>query len=172
MKHIKLIKAAVLASAVFLAACAASGNTYRASCGYERIEQAESPEVVRITESMSERYPICPEVLQALIFYESSNRSFVVSRWGDVGYMQVNPGWQQERMDRLGVSDLTDGYGNILVGTDYLMELCRKYGDISIALTAYNKGEEAADGTISPWEDEYSRKILELSEKLERMHFK
>lgn len=86
--------------------------------------------------------------------------------------MQVNPRWQQERMDRLGVSDLTDGYGNILVGTDYLMELCRKYGDISIALTAYNKGEEAADGTISPWEDEYSRKILELSEKLERMHFK
>ncbi len=135
-------------------------------------EQTESREVISLTETIAGQYHICPETLQALIFYESSNRRTVVSRWGDVGYMQVNPRWQKGRMERLGVPDLSDGYGNILVGTDYLVELCRKYGDISLALVAYNKGEDAASHCADPWEDEYSRKILELSEELERMHGK
>lgn len=147
-------------------------KAYRASCGYEMDKQVESREVISLTEAIAGQYPICPELLQALIFYESSNRSSVVSKRGDIGYMQVNPKWQDERMERLGIYDLTDGYGNILVGTDYLVELCRKYGDISLALVAYNKGEDAAGLCAAPWEDEYSRKILELSRELERMHGK
>lgn len=172
MRNAKLIRAVILASAVFLAAHMNEKKTYKASCGYESVGQTESQEVIRLTESIAGQYPICPETLQALIFYESSNRRTVVSRWGDVGYMQVNPRWQKGRMERLGVPDLSEGYGNILVGTDYLMELCRKYGDISLALVAYNKGEDAASRCCNPWEDEYSRKILELSGELERIHGK
>ena len=41
-------------------------------------------------------------------------------------------------MERLGVSDLYDPYGNILVATDYLVELFEKHGDIGLSLMIYN----------------------------------
>lgn len=140
---------------------------------YDSIEQAEDEEVIRITEEISKKYAVCPELIQAQIFYESSNRRDVISRWGDVGYMQVNPKWQVERMENLGVIDLTDGYGNILVGCNLLYELFQKYGEVELVLMAYNEGEEAAvrkydSGQVS----DYARNIMELSEKLERKHGK
>lgn len=75
----------VVAVYFFTIAANASGD------GYSNIEETESLEVIRITEEIAEIYPICPEVLQSLIFYESSNRRTVVSLWGDIGYMQINP---------------------------------------------------------------------------------
>lgn len=139
---------------------------------YGSIEETENQQVIELTESIAEQYPICPELLQALIFYESSNRSTVVSKWGDIGYMQVNPKWQSGRMENLSVYDLKDGYGNILVGTDYLMELCKKYGDISLALMAYNGGEDAVEHASEEGMNAYAARILELAEKLERLHGK
>lgn len=140
--------------------------------GYNDAVQTENETVIDLTNQVAEIYPICPEVLQALIFYESSNQRDQVSKWGDIGYMQVNPKWHTDRMDKLGVTDLTDGYGNILVGTDYLYELCLEYGDIATALMVYNQGPGAAsqaqEGKIST----YARNILQLSEELERLHGK
>lgn len=162
--------------AAFLACFAlAAGLTGRmdmeaAGPGYDCIEQADDPKVRELAERIAQEYPVCPELVQAIAFYESSNRRTAISRWGDVGYMQVNPRWQKERMDKLGVTDLTDGYGNILVATDYLMELCGKYGDISLALMAYNMGEGAVQGDSGM--NGYARRILELSWELERLHGK
>lgn len=140
---------------------------------YEYIEQTENEEVIRITEEMSKIYPICPELIQAQIFYESSNNRTIVSEYGDIGYMQVNPRWQSERMEKLGVYDLNDGYSNILVGMDLLFELFQKYGELELVLMAYNEGEERAlvkynSGEIS----RYAKDIIELSEELERLHGK
>lgn len=140
---------------------------------YEYIEQTENEEVIRISEEISEIYPICPELIQAQIFYESSNRRTIVSEYGDVGYMQVNPKWQSKRMEKLGAYNLKDGYLNILVGTDLLFELFQKYGELELVLMAYNEGEEAAvrkynSGQVS----DYARNIMELSEKSERKHGK
>lgn len=141
--------------------------------GYQYIEQTEDKEVIGLTEQVAEQYPICPELLQALIFYESCNQRTVVSRWGDIGYMQVNPRWMRPWMDKLSVDDLTDGYSNILVGTDYLCELFQEYEEPALVLMAYNQGPEKAvrlyeSGEIS----DYARKILELAEQLERLHGK
>ena len=141
--------------------------------GYEYIEQTENETVIVLTEQIAEIYPICPEVLQAVVFYESSNNRTVVSKYGDIGYMQVNPKWQSDRMDKLGVTDLYDGYSNILVGTDYLYEMCLEHGDMATALVAYNEGSDKAReldkaGVIS----DYAQKILDLSEQLERLHGK
>lgn len=140
---------------------------------YDFIEQTENKEIIRISEEISKIYPICPELIQAQIFYESSNRREVISQCGDIGYMQVNPKWQAERMENLGVIDLTDWYGNILVGCDLLYELFQKYGEVELVLMAYNEGEELAvrkynSGQVS----DYARNIMELSEKLERKHGK
>ena len=140
--------------------------------GYITIEQTEDEDVIRFTEEIGNRYGVCPELLQAMVFYESSNNPKVKSAGGDTGYMQVNKKWHKDRMDRLGVTDLTDGYGNILVGTDYLAELAGKYEDISLVLMKYN-GDSKADKLYEQGKmSDYAEKILSLSGELERLHGK
>lgn len=81
-------------------------------------------------EEIGAKYNICPELLEAIIEQESSGNPNAVGVYGDIGLMQVIPKWHRDRMDRLGVEDLTDEYGNILVATDYLAELFSEYEDI------------------------------------------
>lgn len=75
-----------------------------------------------------------------LIEKETSFRNIIGDGGASTGYMQVQRKWHQNRMDRLGVTDLSDPYGNFRVGLDYLSELYEKYNDWSLALTVYNRG--------------------------------
>lgn len=148
-------------------------ETEAAGPGYEGIEQTEDPAVVALTEAVAEIYPVCPELLQAITFYESSNQRTVASSYGDIGYMQINPRWQQARMDRLGIKDLEDGYGNILVGADYLCELFERYEDPILVVMCYNQGQNEATRMYNGgWISEYALNVLHLSEQLERLHGK
>lgn len=139
--------------------------------GYLYIEQTENEDVIRYTEKIGSKYGICPELLQAIVFYESSNNP-LVKNGNCIGYMQINKNYHKDRMDRLGVIDLTDGYNNILAGSDYLIELAEEYEDIPLVLMKYN-GDSRADklhkeGKMS----NYAKNILDLSVKLERLHEK
>lgn len=138
--------------------------------GYQYIEQTESQAVIALTEQVAEQYPICPELLQAIIFYESCNR-MGVSNGSCIGYMQVSTRYHSGRADKLGVS-LWDGYGNILTGTDYLMELIEEHGDVAAALMVYHGEQGAVDRAERGEISGYARKILELSALLERNHGK
>ena len=72
-------------------------------------------------------------------------------------------------MERLGVKDLTDTRGNMLVGADYLSELAGRYEDIGIVLMAYNGDSsiwDVMDGTAGI--SRYASEILALSAELER----
>lgn len=140
--------------------------------GYIYIEQTEDANVIRYTEEIGAEYGICPELLQAMVFYESSNNPKAKNSGGDTGYMQINKKWHKDRMNRLGVQDLTDGYGNILVGADYLAELAKEYEDIPLVLMKYN-GDSKADKLYRQGEmSDYAKKILDLSQELERLHGK
>lgn len=55
------------------------------------------------------------------------------------GYMQVQRKWHYDRMERLGVKDLMEPFGNFWVGCDFLAELLEVYPTAE-ALTVYNKG--------------------------------
>ena len=55
------------------------------------------------------------------------------------GYMQVQRKWHYDRMERLGVGDLMEPFGNFRVGCDFLAELLEIYPTAE-ALTVYNKG--------------------------------
>lgn len=163
---------------IFLLACITYACSLRKvfaagqDTGYVYIEQTEDSMVVRYTEEIGSQYGICPELLQAMVFYESTNNPKAKSPGGDTGYMQVNKKWHKDRMDRLGVTELTDGYGNILVGADYLTELLEQYEDVSLALMKYN-GDSKADKLYSEGKmSEYAEKILNLSAELERLHGK
>ena len=113
-----------------------------------------------------EQKDICPELVQAII--ESESNWNPEARNGDcVGLMQISEYWHRDRMERLGVTDLTDPYDNILVGVDYLQELTRRYVDQAMVLMIYNGDFRAWKFWETGEMSEYARKILERAEELE-----
>ena len=116
-------------------------------------------------------YGICPELLMAMIEAESSGRQYATN--GDcTGLLQVSARWHQDRMERLGVTDLFDVNGNVKVAADYLVELFEKYEDVGIVLDVYNGNSKAMYNAENGILSEYSNKILTRSAELERLHGK
>ncbi len=107
----------------------------------KRMDTYISEEYQEYVYEVAEEYNLSPELIVAMIETESSGRRKVVSSANCIGLMQVSPKWHGDRMERLGVTDLTDAYGNILVGCDFVAELFEKYDDVYAVLMAYNEGE-------------------------------
>lgn len=110
-------------------------------------------------------YGIDPALVFAVIEKEST---FDVSAVGDrgraKGLMQIQSRWHEERMDRLGVTDLFDPYQNVLCGIDYLDEMLDKGYGVAWALTAYNGGEKRAHEYRDAGEtSEYAESVLEMA---------
>ncbi|HZX30465.1 MAG TPA: lytic transglycosylase domain-containing protein [Rhodocyclaceae bacterium] len=80
-----------------------------------------------------------PALVEAVVRAESAYRSQAVSPKGAVGLMQVMP----DTGRRFGISDLADPDGNLRAGTAYLGYLLDLFGDLPLALAAYNAGEGA-----------------------------
>lgn len=138
-----------------------------------RAEEIVVPqEVVKISEELGAQYNICPELIQAVCYKESSFRSDAVNG-NCVGIMQVSEEWHKDRMDRLGITDLMDMQGNMTVGVDYLSEIFIQYEDAGAALMKYN-GDSRIGKVINGTEDlsEYADEVLALSAELERRNGK
>ena len=121
---------------------------------------------------IGEMYCICPELLMAMIEAESSGVADA-KNGSCKGLMQVSERWHKDRMKRLGVEDIFDPYGNILVAADYLLELFERYHDVGVVLMVYNgdsRADEFADGECDL--SKYAQKILDRSAELERLHGK
>ena len=101
------------------------------------------------------------ELALAVIWQETDFRNIEGDGGESYGYMQVQPKWHKERMERLGVTDLSDPYGNFLVGLDFLYELVGKYGDVEKALVAYNQGE--FKGVVTEYASGVSEKFNKLA---------
>lgn len=115
-------------------------------------------------------YGICPELLMAIAEAESSGSPKAVNKECK-GIMQVAEIWHKDRMELLGVTDIFDAEGNILVATDYLYELFEKYEDPGAVLMFYN-GDKKAKSYLEGNEEmsNYASKILERSRELELLH--
>lgn len=131
-----------------------------------------SKTAVKACEEYGEEYDICPELLMAIIEKESRGNSDA-SNGSCKGLMQISERWHKNRMQRLGVTDLYDVDGNVLVGTDYLYDLFKIYDDVGMVLMVYN-GDSNAENYINGNAElsEYAEEILERSENLERLHGK
>jgi len=92
----------------------------------------------------------------AVIEKETGFRNVIGDDGASCGFMQVQERWHWDRMERLGVTDLSDPFGNFRVGCDFLAELLDKY-PVEEALTAYNSG--------SPGTSSYSQSVMEIYEK-------
>ena len=117
-----------------------------------------------------DEYGIEPAYVFAVIERESTYRADAIGDSGkSFGLMQIKKEYHEERMKRLGVTDLLDPYSNVAVGIDYLAEMIEKYTDIEMALAAYNAGSGGAyryyfrKGIFST---EYSRGVLDRAEEL------
>ena len=122
-------------------------------------------------EEIGEMYCVCPELLMAMIETESSGNPDATNGTCK-GLMQVSEKWHRDRMERLGVKDIYDPYGNILVATDYLMELAEKYEDGGLGLDVYNGNSKAMQNAENGVLSEYAANILYRAEMLERIHGK
>ena len=130
-----------------------------------------SEEVKEYCVEIGEKYGICPEFLEAIIEAESRGQADA-ENGGCKGLMQISEKWHIERMERLGVTDIFDEYGNILVGADYLAELFEEYGEASLVLDLYHGDSKAMYNYENGILSKYAGKILERSAELERLHGK
>lgn len=135
-------------------------------------EQVIVPEDVKeISVELGEAYNICPETIQAIGWVESRFQPDA-ENGGCVGIMQVAPKWHQDRMDKLGVTDLTNTRQNMLVAVDYLSDLVQDEEDMEEVLMRYH-GESRIHERLDAGEmSEYVESILTLSAELERRNGK
>ena len=75
-------------------------------------------------------------------------------------------------MERLGVYDIYDSKGNVLLAADYLLELFEEHGDVGTVLMLYNGSKNALERGARGDYTEYASKIMRRSEQLERLHGK
>lgn len=111
-----------------------------------------------------------PYLIFAMCERESQYKADAVGDSGrSLGIMQIQEQWHQERMDRLGCTDLLNPYQNVTVGIDILLDLYSKNEDTAWVLMAYNGGVAYADryyeaGNIS----EYAEGIMARAEELKQ----
>jgi soluble lytic murein transglycosylase-like protein len=103
---------------------------------------ARSSQYDRIIENAATAADVESNLLRAVIVVESGFNSRALSKRGAVGLMQLMPA----TAIRFGASDLYDPLQNVHAGAQYLKFLINRFGqDISLALAAYNAGEDAVD---------------------------
>jgi soluble lytic murein transglycosylase-like protein len=94
---------------------------------------------------------IDPLIVEIIIGHESAFNAQATSKVGACGLMQLMP----ETAAALGVTDITDPEQNIAAGCRYFAEQYRRYGNLHLALAAYNAGPTTVDtfGGVPPYEE-------------------
>lgn len=132
-------------------------------------------ELIQYFEEAGKEKNICPELLEAIAFYESR---FIPDLENEncVGIMQIDIKIHKSRMERFGYSkkDMLDPEKNIIIAADILYDIYQMYGDDNPFVIMYYSGQKKAlteykkSGKIS----NHARDVLILSEKYERYHDK
>lgn len=98
------------------------------------------PRFEQVVEEISHAYGLESALLHAVISVESHYDPKAVSKKGAIGLMQLMPGTAK----RYGVVDAFDPLQNLAGGAQYLRDLLSMFdNDLSLALAAYNAGENA-----------------------------
>jgi len=108
-------------------------------------------------------------LITAVIAVESAFNRFAVSNKGAMGLMQLMPGTARD----LGVANVYDPRQNIRGGSQYLRNLLDEFGDLKLALAAYNAGPEVVRRLrrVPPYTEttNYLKKVLSLYQGTSRI---
>jgi soluble lytic murein transglycosylase-like protein len=103
--------------------------------GVPRIPPLAQPYATAIS-TAANRYGLDPKLLHALVVVESGYRADAVSAVGAVGLTQLMPATAAD----LGVRNRLDVLENLSGGAAYLARQMQRFGDLRLALAAYNAG--------------------------------
>jgi soluble lytic murein transglycosylase len=134
-----------------LLAVAAGGFAYvqqTKPAWYERLRYPLAYE--NIVVGHAKNYDLDPALLAAVIYRESKFRADARSSSGAIGLMQILPATAKGIALHTGgskfrVSDLWNPEINVRYGAFYLRRLIDKYGEVRLALAAYNAGQANVD---------------------------
>lgn len=123
---------------------------------------AAGSDIARLIDIYARHYGLSSRLVQAVVQVESGYNPRALSSKGAMGLMQLMPGTATE----LGVRNAYDPEQNIKGGTRYLRQQIDRFGDLRLALAAYNAGPGAVsryDG-IPPYREtqRYVEKVLAL----------
>jgi len=119
--------------------------------------------VAELVEAFAAEHGVDSALIKAVIQVESNFNPRAVSRKGAQGLMQLMP----STIWRLSVGDAFDPHENIGAGVRYLRQLLDQFqGDLTLALAAYNAGENAVlrYKGVPPYREtqEYVKKVKSL----------
>ena len=123
--------------------------------GYFRYDVPLDDETQAFLRAACDESGVPYELALAVIRKESTFQNIIGDSGDSVGYMQIQPRWHKERMERLGVTDLRVPFSNFRVGCDYLAELLERY-PLEDAMTAYNSG--------NPGKSDYAKDVISYME--------
>ncbi len=109
------------------------------------LSRLETARVARTLVAEAQRASFSPEFVLAVIRVESGGDPYAISPKGALGLMQLLPTTGRAVASELGLrwdgpETLFDPVRNVRLGVAYLERLRARYGNLSIALTAYNWG--------------------------------
>jgi soluble lytic murein transglycosylase-like protein len=142
----------------------ASGDRYDARL------LARATQYDAIIENAAKAAAVEANLVRAVIVVESGFNVRAMSKRGAIGLMQLMPATAA----RFGISDSFDPRQNIGAGVRYLKFLLDRFGqNVSLALAAYNAGEDAVDrngGQIPPYTETmaYVPRVLKIFRLLDQ----
>ena len=139
------------------------GPAYRAASGATQSRHKYQSEVAQA----ARQFGVDPALVHAVISVESGYNPKAVSRRGAAGLMQL----MESTARRYGVVDVFDPAENVRAGTRHLGELLSQFGDLQLALAAYNAGAAAVvryGNVVPPFAETqaYVPKVVQLYNQL------
>jgi soluble lytic murein transglycosylase-like protein len=132
--------------------------------------------LARIVSECSKANGHDPFLLLALIEVESGYDGDAVSEKGAMGFLQVMPFVAQEMADELDMDfenadGLYDMETNVRIGSHYLGKLMQRYGDLTMALEAYNLGPAKLQTLLKTGrlKNRYTKKTLQVRDRLRNL---
>ncbi len=131
-------------------------------------KKGEFKSVQRIIKEVSEKYEIDSALVKAIVTVESNSNPKAVSKKGAQGLMQLMPSTARQ----LKVDRPFDPRENIVGGVKYIKGLLASYGDLRLALAAYNAGPGTVKkfAGIPPYREtiDYVKKVLRFYKKFKK----